>query len=351
MFYHFFSYFFCFCFHFCLFSFLFSSLFFSLIFFHFLSYFLFSSPFLVSYFYSLLSSPLLYSPFSLSSHLPFFSLSSPCSYLYLLLLFSIPSHSSAFLSDLISHTRLLHIFPSHPFYFPFLIFLLLFPFLIFLFLFPFSFLISFSYFPFLFSFYYFPFLIFLSLFPFLIFLLLFSFSYCGYRYDISSFLLSHPPLFNFRALEEFVALEKKKKYNTHRKNSSQDGNEEKYDGGNISINKNTSTESSGGYINSGERDGVGKHPTRDSAFSLPLSSDDGAESDRFQDSRHFLALTRGGALISTQFIRIHFISIQFISIPIYSFLFLSTHFYLIHLNLAIRTSYHFYSFPISFLFT
>jgi hypothetical protein len=114
------------------------------------------------------------------------------------------------------------------------------------------------------------------------------------RYDIATFLLGHPPLFNFPALEEFISLEKKKKNNAYLQTIKQDGKHETHEEREISKNRSTNIESAGRDINNGGRDSVEKHPTRDSAFSLPFS-DPAEESDRFQDCEHFLALSRGGA--------------------------------------------------------
>jgi hypothetical protein len=114
------------------------------------------------------------------------------------------------------------------------------------------------------------------------------------RYDIATFLLGHPPLFNFPALEEFISLEKKKKNNAYLQTIKQDGKHGTHEEREISKNRSTNIESAGGDISNGGRDSVEKHPTRDSAFSLPLS-DPAEESDRFQDCKHFLALSRGGA--------------------------------------------------------
>ena len=116
-----------------------------------------------------------------------------------------------------------------------------------------------------------------------------------FRYDIATLLLGHPPLFNFPSLQELITREKKKKYNTHSINIYQDGKKEKQEGEINSDNRNINTDSIGGLISSGQGDDAKKHPTRDSSFSLPLSSDSAEESDRFQDCKHFLALSRGGA--------------------------------------------------------
>jgi hypothetical protein len=116
-----------------------------------------------------------------------------------------------------------------------------------------------------------------------------------FRYDIATLLLGHPPLFNFPSLQELITREKKKKYSTHSINIYQDGKKEKQEGEKNSDNKNINTDSTGGLISSGQGDDTKKHPTRDSSFSLPLSSDSAEESDRFQDCKHFLALSRGGA--------------------------------------------------------
>ena len=116
-----------------------------------------------------------------------------------------------------------------------------------------------------------------------------------FRYDIATLLLGHPPLFNFPSLQELITREKKKKYNTHSINIYQDGKKEKQEGEKNSDNRNINTDSIGGLISSGQGDDAKKHPTRDSSFSLPLSSDSAEESDRFQDCKHFLALSRGGA--------------------------------------------------------
>lgn len=116
------------------------------------------------------------------------------------------------------------------------------------------------------------------------------------RYDLATFLLSHPPFFNFTCLEEFIAVEKKKKNCPYQKNGHNDQNEKNEAGKHSKRGNIANTETVG--KDSSKEGRVGQHPTRDSAFSLPLSSSNREESDRFQDCSHFLALSRSGYLYS-----------------------------------------------------